>query len=206
MPSVARASRISYSAAAPYAGGGDLLQPGRRGLFPDGTSWAKLAPMGGDGRLQLHEERVLAEWIDANGHMNVAYYVLAFDHATDRVFDHLGIGHSYRQETGCAIFVLEAHVTYERELRQGDPMRFATQLMGVNENRLHLFHAMHHAEQGFLAATNEILGLHVDLAARRSRPFPAPALRRLQDLAAAHARLPRPKQAGRVIGLNAGRT
>ena len=157
--------------------------------------------MDADGPLRLHEERVQAEWIDANGHMNLAYYVLAFDHATDAVFDRLGIGNAYRRDTGHAIFVLETHVTYERELRQGDPMRFTSQLVDLDEKKLHLFHAMYHAEAGFLAATNEILGLHVDLAARRSRPFAEPALSRLKALAAHHRRLPRPEQVGRSISL-----
>ena len=151
--------------------------------------------------LQLHEERVLAEWIDANGHMNLAYYVLAFDHATDAAFDLIGIGNAYRQATQHAIFVLETHVTYERELVRGDPMRFTTQLLGVDDKKLHLFHAMYHARDGFLAATNEILGVHVDLTERRSSPFPAAALERLDRMAEAHRRLPWPKQAGRAIAL-----
>ncbi|MBI1775320.1 MAG: thioesterase family protein [Proteobacteria bacterium] len=155
----------------------------------------------GDDLLRLHEERVRPEWIDANGHMNVAYYVLAFDNATDTVFNHLGIGTAHRQRTSQAVFVLEAHVTYERELKAGDPMRFTTQLLGVDQKRLHFFHAMYHAEAGFLAATNEVLGLHVDLLQRRSQPFPEPALGRLRQLADRHARLPRPPQAGRVIAL-----
>ena len=158
--------------------------------------------MDADHPLQLHEERVQAEWIDANGHMNLAYYVLAFDHATDVLFDRLGIGNAYRAETGRAIFVLETHVTYERELREGDPMRFTSQLLGVGPKKLHLFHAMYHAEAGFLAATNEILGVHVDLALRRSQPFPEPALSRLQALAERHLSLGWPKQAGRSIRLD----
>jgi acyl-CoA thioester hydrolase len=155
---------------------------------------------------QLHEERVRAEWIDANGHMNLAYYLLAFDHATDALFDRLGIGNAYRSETGHALFVAETHVTYERELREGDPIRFTSQLLGVAPKKLHLFHRMYHAGEDFLAATNEILAIHVDLGERRARPFPDPALKRLQAIAASHARLGRPEQAGRAIRLErAGR-
>jgi acyl-CoA thioester hydrolase len=154
---------------------------------------------------QLHEERVRAEWIDANGHMNLAYYVLAFDHATDALFDRLGIGNGYRRESGHALFVLETHVTYERELREGDPMRFTSQLLGAGDKKLHLFHSMHHAGEGFLAATNEILAIHVDLTQRRARPFPEGARTRLEALAASHARLGRPLQAGRGIALGRSR-
>jgi acyl-CoA thioester hydrolase len=152
--------------------------------------------------LQLHEEPVRAEWIDANGHMNLAYYVLAFDHATDALFDRLGIGNAYRQASGHALFVAETHLTYERELKAGDPMRFTSQLLGVGAKKLHLFHAMYHAEAGFLAATNELLGIHVDLARRRAAPFPNPVFRNLAAMAEAHGRLGRPKQAGRAIALD----
>ncbi len=155
--------------------------------------------------LRLHRERVEPGWVDYNGHMNVAYYVLAFDHATDAFLDHIGMDAAHRASTRGTIFVLEAHVTYEQELTAGDPLEFATQVLDVDERRLHLFHAMHHMGRGELAATNELLALHVDLATRRAAPFARPVAERLRALASAHAPLGRPVQAGRAIGLRAGR-
>jgi acyl-CoA thioester hydrolase len=152
--------------------------------------------------LALHEEVVRPEWIDYNGHMNVAYYLLAFDHATDKLLDLLGVGRAYLAETGASIFIVEAHVTYDRELRAGDPLRFTTQLLGHDDKRLHYLHAMYHAREGFLAATNELLGLHVDMAGRSVTPFPEAVARRLADLWAIHSRLAIPAQVGRVIGLS----
>ena len=38
-------------------------------------------------QLPQTEGVVLPGWIDANGHMNLAYYVILFDQATDRMFD-----------------------------------------------------------------------------------------------------------------------
>jgi acyl-CoA thioester hydrolase len=145
--------------------------------------------------------RVLPEWIDYNGHMNLAYYVLAFDKATDRLFDRLGIGDAYRRTTGHSMFVLEAHVTYERELKEGDSLSIETQLVDTDAKRLHFFHRMHHAEQGYLAATNELLAVHVDLAGPRSAPLPAEAAAAIGAMLAEHRRLPRPPQLGRSIGL-----
>lgn len=151
--------------------------------------------------LDLHRESVRREWIDYNGHMNVAYYVLAFDHATDVWFEHLELGQAYRKRTGCSIFALELHVLYMAELKEGDPLRITTQLVGHDEKRLHFFHRMYHAEHGTLAACLEIMGLNVDMAARQARPFPPDALPRIEAVAAAHAVLPRPPEAGRTIGL-----
>lgn len=153
--------------------------------------------------LELHRETVRPEWIDYNGHMNVAYYLLAFDHATDALLDDLGLGRDYVEREGCSVFVLEAHLTYQRELTAGDPMRFTTRVLAADAKRLHVFHAMYHDEEGFLAATNELVAIHVDLTERRSVPMPAPVQARLGQLVAAQSRLPQPPEVGRVMGLAA---
>ena len=151
--------------------------------------------------LELYRHVVQPDWIDYNGHMNVAYYVLAFDQATDALADYLGIDAGYRARTHCSIFVLESHITYDRELVGGDPLRCTTQLLDHDTKRIHYFHRMYHAEQGYLAATTELILLHVDLSQRRSAVFPDDTLSALTALAEQHRQLPRPDQAGRVIGI-----
>ena len=144
---------------------------------------------------------VQPQWIDYNGHMNVAYYVLVFDKATDGLLDHLGLGEAYRRATNRSIYVLEAHVTYDRELRLGEPLAVDTQLIDADDKRLHFFHRMTHAEAGYLAATNELLALHVDLAGPKAAAMPDPALAELARVLAEHRRLPPPPQLGRRIAL-----
>jgi acyl-CoA thioester hydrolase len=151
--------------------------------------------------LALHEETVRAEWIDYNGHMNVAYYVLAFDHATDRLFEHLGLGQNYLRECHCSVFVVESHVLYEHEVSEGEPLRFETYVLGNDTKRLHFFHTMYHRTEGHLVATNELLALHVSMDTRRALPFPEEQLTRVSSLVEGHAQLPTPPQVGRVIGL-----
>lgn len=151
--------------------------------------------------LALHTGTVPAAWIDYNGHMNVAYYVLAFDQATDALLDYLTLDAAYRAQTQCSVFVLEAHVTYEQELVLNDPFRCTTQLFAADAKRIHYFHAMYHAQQGFLAATTELILLHVDLATRRSTPLPDTVQKQLAALLDTHQQLPRPPQAGRTIGI-----
>lgn len=150
--------------------------------------------------LELHREAVRPEWIDYNGHMNVAYYVLVFDHATDALFEHLEIGAAYRRRTGSSIFALELHVVYLAELKQDMRLRVSTQILDLDDKRLHFFHRMYDAERGTPSACLEIMGLNVDMATRKATPFPPETLARLQAVAAAHATLPRPAEAGRVIG------
>jgi len=151
--------------------------------------------------IDSHRETVRPEWIDYNGHMNVAYYVLAFDHATDVLFDALGMGESYRQATDHSTFSLQIQVTYLRELQLGAPIRVTTQLVDHDAKRLHYFHEMYHAEEGYRAATCECLSIHVDLSARRSVPLPADILARLAALMVAHRDLPRPDEVGSVIAI-----
>lgn len=151
--------------------------------------------------LALHRESVLPSWIDYNGHMNLAYYVLAFDHATDAMFDYLDLGIAYRDRTRNSMFALEAHVTYDRELKLGDDLRVTTQILDCDAKRIHYFHRMHHATEGYQAATNELISMHIDFATRRSTPMPAEQRARAEAVAAAHAALPRPTEVGRTIGI-----
>lgn len=153
------------------------------------------------GPLAVHAETVQPAWIDYNGHMNVAYYVLAFDHATDRLFDLIDLGADYMKRTNHSSFVLETHVTYAREVRLGDPLAFTARLLDCDDKRLHYFLEMHHATEGFLSATSEQICLHVDMSARRSAPFPDGILARVAAIREAQAGLPVPPQVGSVIGI-----
>ena len=151
--------------------------------------------------LQLSDQKVLPEWIDFNGHMNVAYYVVAFDHGVDGLANHLDIGPEGIDRRGTSTFTLEMHINYLKELNLGDPLRLTCQLLDFDAKRIHYFFHMYHAHEGYLAATCEQMLLHVDLAERRSCPFPNNVQQALTELMALHRALPRPEQAGRAIGI-----
>lgn len=148
-----------------------------------------------------HRGRVKAEWIDGNGHMNVGYYVVAFDQASDTISEQLGVSWEYTKRKLGMIFIAEAHVTYDRELLPDAPFRVTTQVLGHDEKRLHIFHQMYHADEGYLAATNELMILHVDYTTRRVSAWPEEAQSRMAAMAEAHKALPRPAKAGRTIGI-----
>jgi len=149
----------------------------------------------------LHEEVVRPEWIDYNGHMNVAYYVLAFDHATDRFLDCLDLGIGYARRSRHSTFVLETHVNYLREVTLRQRMRFALRLIDADEKRLHYYIEMLGGDERFLAATSEQLAMHVDLETRRAAPMPEATQARVTALLARHRALPRPESVGRTIGI-----
>ena len=148
-----------------------------------------------------HRDVVRPEWIDENEHMNMGYYVVVFDLATDVWLDHIGLDADHKRAHAVTTFTLEAHVNYLRELRVGDPLRFTTLLLAFDEKRIHYIHQMWHAEQNFLAATNELMSLHVSQRTRRSAPMQAPIQQRLAALLDVHALAEPPTQVGRRIGL-----
>jgi acyl-CoA thioester hydrolase len=151
--------------------------------------------------LEIHRSTVLPEWVDWNGHMNIAFYVTAFDQASGAFMRNMGLGQPYVEGKHGMPFVLETHVTYDREMKERAPMRFATQLLDRDAKRVHIFHEMYHASEGYLAATNETIVINIDYASRRSAPWPAQAAERVEAVWAAHQGLPRPAKAGRVMGL-----
>jgi acyl-CoA thioester hydrolase len=154
----------------------------------------------------VYRDVVRPEWIDHNGHMNMGYYLVVFDLATDHWFGHVGLDADHRRRHRVTTFCLEAHITYHREVRARDPLRFTTILVAHDTKRLHYLHQMHHATDGYLASTNELMSLHVSAETRRATPMAPEILERLARIQAAHDALPRPAQVGRRIGLAASPT
>ncbi len=158
-----------------------------------------------DAPLAPHVETVRPEWVDYNGHMNVAYYVLVFDHATDAVLDLLDLGEAYRRRARRSVFVGEAHVTYEQEVNAGDRLNVGSRILGFDGKRIILFHEMYRDGTDGLVATNEVLCLHVDLDSRRTAPIPAAAAERIERAVSEGSGVARPSRAGRAIGLETRR-
>jgi acyl-CoA thioester hydrolase len=144
---------------------------------------------------------VLPQWIDANGHMNLAYYVVLFDQATDLMYDAIGAGQAYREATGNSTFTAETHTLYEREVRLGERVRVTAHLLGADAKRLHYFHEMFHAESGHRVAAQELIALHIDMARRRVAPFPADLHARIQAMVRERAGSRLPDGVGRRIAM-----
>jgi acyl-CoA thioester hydrolase len=147
--------------------------------------------------------RVEPQWIDYNGHLNMAYYNVLFDRAVDEAYELIGIGADYVAQRQRSLFTAEVHVRYLRELHAGDPVRVTFQLLGYDSKRLHYFEQLFHAEDGWVSATSENMSLHVDMATKKTAAFAADAERRLAAMKASHARLPVPEAAGRRIAMPA---
>lgn len=144
--------------------------------------------------------QVEPQWIDYNGHLNMAYYNVLFDRAVDEVFAILGLGPDYLKASNHSFYTAEVHVTYLNEIHAGDRVDISVQILDVDEKRLHFFQEMFDAG-GTLVATSENMCLHVDMAAKKVAAFPAAIQTRFAAVRRAHGTLPNKPQVGHVIGI-----
>jgi acyl-CoA thioester hydrolase len=141
------------------------------------------------------------QWIDYNGHLNMAYYNVMFDRAIDELWSELGIGPTYMKARQGSTFTAECHVRYLREIHLGDPAQVSVYVLAADEKRLHTFEELRHAQEGWLSATSEQVTLHVDMGLRKTAPFPPDIRVTIDAVVRAHAQVPRPEGIGRAIAM-----
>lgn len=144
---------------------------------------------------------VRPEWLDPNGHMNVAFYLRAVDDGSNPFFDDIGLGWGYTAAGEGSIFVTSCNLDFHRELFAGDPIRVTTRLIDWSPKLLHCWAEVYHAQEGWLASSAETLYMHISLHTRRSAAMPAPAQHRLAEILSVHASLPQPSGLGRALGI-----
>ncbi|MEM9146504.1 MAG: thioesterase family protein [Pseudomonadota bacterium] len=152
--------------------------------------------------IRTAEQRVPADWIDYNGHMNVAYYIMAFDRALDEVYEALEFGAVSARVHRMGPMALQSQIHYLGELLEGTRFVCDVRVLDADAKRIHIFGEMRNLDAGeSLAATYESLSVNVDLEARRSAPFRPQTAALVEAMRVAHAALPRPAQAGAALGI-----
>lgn len=141
------------------------------------------------------------QWIDFNGHLNMAYYNVLFDRGLDEPFAAIGTGPDYVKTRKFSTMTAEVHVRYLREIHEGTPVIVTTQFLAADSKRIHTFQELRHATEHWLSATSENITLSVDMTAKKVAPFPEDIAANVRRMIAAHAALPRPEAAGRSIGM-----
>ena len=140
-------------------------------------------------------------WVDYNGHLNQAYYGVLFDRALDHALLPAGLGPEYIRERNLSFMTVECHTCFVRELLHTAKVRVASRIVDLDEKRMHMFCELQHAGEGFLAATAEFMFLHIDMATRRTAPWPPDVRAKLEAIKSRTAALPVPERAGRRIGI-----
>ena len=148
-------------------------------------------------------------WVDYNGHLNDAYYLVIFSYATDAMMAKIGLDHAGRKALGHTMYTLEVHLNYVQEVHEGVAVEVRTQILGVDAKRVHVFNTLHRQDDGTLLATNEQMLSNIDASnpelGPKTAPFAPSVAAVLLPIAQAHAALPRPANAGRSIALPAAR-
>lgn len=155
-----------------------------------------------DTPLQLYRCKVSKEWVDYNGHMSESFFLFAFGDASDALFRYVGIDESYRK-AGSSFYTVETHINYFQEASQAQPLYFTTQLLGLDDKRLHFLHSMYNADTDDLLATTEQMLLHVDVQVAKATPIKAQVFEVLCKIMQAQSTLPKPLQVGRVMKIKA---
>lgn len=149
--------------------------------------------------IHVYSDKVRPEWIDYNGHMNVAFYVLAFDYATEAVLEKIGMGERYCKDEEKSVFVVESHITYQSEVLENEPLEIRSYILGYDLKRIHLYHEMFSAKTGQKSATIEIMALHVDMKSRKTTEINEALRERLDVLTTTSLEGGQPSGAGRTI-------
>ena len=165
------------------------------------TSDAAKGATEGDEPFRSSVMQIEPQWIDQNGHLNMAYYNVMFDRAIDQLWLELGLGPDYLTEHHGSTFTGECHVRYLREIHLGDPIQVWVWLLAADDKRLHTFEELRHATEGWVSATSENITLHVDMSKRKVAPFPPDIRARIEAVAKAHSAVPRPEGIGRSIAM-----
>ncbi len=147
-------------------------------------------------------QKVEDQWIDYNGHFNMAYYNVIFDRCGDEAFALVGLGPDY---------VKAAQLLPSSRSRpmspicancmRGDRVRVTAQFLDYDAKRVHYVQEMFHADEGWLACVTENIVMHVDMTAKKSAPFPPDVLAKIEAMHEAHKSLPVPPQVGHKIGI-----
>ena len=151
--------------------------------------------------LTTYTTTIVPDWVDYNGHLRDAFYLLIFSYATDALMDKLGLDSENREASGHSLFTLELHLNYLHEVKLGAEVEVHTQLIAHDAKRLHLYHSLHLVGDEKELAGNEQMLLHVDLAGPHAAPFSEASLQRLSAISQEQIDLPRPALLGRVIGI-----
>jgi carnitine 3-dehydrogenase len=181
----AKAGAAAPGAAAPGAGskGGSAAKPG-------------------EGALPRFDTTVRAEWVDYNGHMSDFLYGYVFGDAMDALYRSVGIDDAARRN-GRMFYTAESHVKHLGEAKVGEDLYATTQILAVDDKRLHVFHRLYRRRDDALIASGEQMHLHVDTAQPKAVPMEAGLRAKLETLRQAHTKLGAPPEAGKPVGSRA---
>jgi acyl-CoA thioester hydrolase len=140
-------------------------------------------------------------WVDYNGHLRDAFYLLIFSFASDGLMEMIGLDDAGRKATGHTFYALETHLNYLLEVKAGVPVEVRTQILAVDKKRVDVYHTLNVQGSDTVLAANEQMLINIDSSGPKSAPFAPQVESRLRALFDQHRALARPAFAGRTIAM-----
>lgn len=151
--------------------------------------------------LTIYHDAVRPEWVDYNGHLRDAFYLLIFSFAGDALLDRIGLDDAARKARGRSMYTLEAHINYLHEIKQGARVRVDVRILASDAKRLHLYMEMFADGMAAPVSASEQMLLHVDTrSGPKSTPFDADIAAQIAALQTLQGQPP-PAHTGHVIAL-----
>jgi carnitine 3-dehydrogenase len=179
-------------------GAGATLRALEERLYKDAAAAAPAGAHEPGKPLRLIQTTVRPEWIDYNRHMTDYRYGQVFGDAMDALYRRVGADETYRA-AGRMYYSVESHTRHLGEAKAGETIYVTTQLLGVDDKRLHVFLRLHRGRDDALIATAEQLHLHVDTALAKAAAVDSGVRAKLDAIRRSQLDLARPAEAGRSI-------
>ena len=132
--------------------------------------------------IYLNSKKIVKDWTDYNGHMNVAYYVLIFDiYGAEKLMSDFKMGEHSANTTNKSTMVVESHITYNQEIKEGEEVDVNLTYFDHDKKRLQYKLEMIHKSKKYVASTIEVLALYVDLQQRKVSEFEKEKIKLMQE-------------------------
>ena len=119
----------------------------------------------------LTTKKIIKEWTDYNGHMNLSYYILVFDMGAEVILSKFKMGEHSAKTEKKSTMVVETHTTYNQEVKEGDEVNVFLTYFDHDNKRLQYKLEMYDKAKNILSATTEVLSLYIDLNVRKVAKF-----------------------------------
>ena len=121
--------------------------------------------------LLLKTTKIINDWTDYNGHMNLSYYILVFDKGAEVILSKFKMGENSAKTTKRSTMVVETHTTYNNEVKEDEEVDVFISHFDHDKKRLHYKLEMYEKKRNLLSATTEVLSLYIDLNQRKVAEF-----------------------------------
>ena len=119
----------------------------------------------------LANKKIIKDWIDYNGHMNLSYYILVFDSGAEVILSKFEMGEHSAKTTKKSTMVVETHTNYLKEIKENEEVTVSLSYFNHDKKRLHYKLEMHEKSTNSLSATTEVLALYMNLNERKVSEF-----------------------------------